>query len=250
MDTKESTTYHAVLIAAAVIGTIIFYFIVSVIRQQRKHRLLYKAKIEAEITTLEKERARVAADLHDELGPTLSAVKFKLASIEKLNGEDAVTITKASHYIDTILHQVRNIANDLMPNTLLRKGPADAIEEFIDHMTVNSGLKISFRPENMPVIPQSHAIHVYRIIQEIIHNTVKHAGATKLKIELYAHKNKFIIATADDGKGFNYNTMIKEKNGLGLSNLRSRTEILSGELHVSSRPGKGTTFIIEIPIPG
>lgn len=248
MDTKETTAYHAVLIAAAVIGTIIAYFIIAIIRQQRKHRLLYKAKIEAEITTLEKERTRVAADLHDELGPTLSAAKFKLGSIEGVTGEDEKMITDAILYIDTILQQVRHIANDLMPNTLLRNGPISAIEEFIDHMTGNSSLKISFHHTNIPGLPQSQAVHVYRIIQEIIHNTVKHANARELKIELYANKNKLIIATADDGKGFNYNTMHKENNGLGLSNLRSRTDILSGSIHVSSKPGKGTRFTIEIPL--
>ena len=250
MDTKETTVYHTVLIAAAVIGTIISYFIMSIIRQQRKHRLLYKAKIEAEITTLEKERTRVAADLHDELGPTLSAAKFKLSSIEAVTGEDAKMVTEAIHYIDTILQQVRHIANDLMPNTLLRNGPVSAIEEFIGHMTANSTLNISFHQNHIPALPQSQAIHIYRIIQEIIHNTVKHANATQLKIELYKDKNKLIIAAADDGKGFRYNAMRKEKNGLGLGNLRSRTEILSGELHIFSRPGKGTRFTIEIPLFG
>lgn len=248
MDTWETATYHAVLIAAAVIGTIICYFIVSVIRQQRKHRQLYMEKLEAEIITLEKERARVAADLHDELGPTLSAAKFKLDSVESVIGEDAKMINDAISYIDNILQQVRHIANGLMPDTLLRNGPAPAIEEFIHHMKEVSTVDISFQQNNIPPIPETYAIHIYRIVQEIIHNAVKHSGATKLRIELCYVKNKLTIATVDNGRGFQYDNSVSGKIGLGLDNLRSRTDILAGEFHISTAPGKGTGITIEIPV--
>lgn len=248
MDTKETTTYYAVLIAAAVIGTIIIYFIVSVFRQQRKHRFLYKAYIESEIATLEKERARIAADLHDELGPTLSAAKFKLGSIDSATGDDVKMITDSVQYIDTIIQQLRLIANDLMPKTLLRYGAVSAIEEFIHHMSANSTLKISFHHNNVPALPQSQAIHIYRILQEIIHNTIKHANATQLKIKMFRLKNKLIIATVDDGKGFDYVSVNAQKNGLGLSNLQSRTDMLSGEIHISSGAGKSTHYTIRIPL--
>lgn len=248
MDTKETTIYRAALIAAAVIGTIILYFIIFIFRQQRKHRLLYKAKIEAEITTLEKERERIAADLHDDLGPILSAAKFKIAGISTPTGEDVKLAAESLGFIDTILGRIRFIANDLMPNTLLRDGPVSAIEEFIYQMSLNSTLKISFQQRNVPPIPQSQAIHIYRILQEIIHNTVKHANAKRLTIKLFRSGNNLVIATADDGRGFKYDTAGKEQYGRGLSNLQSRTEILSGEMHLRSRPRKGTSYTIEIPI--
>jgi signal transduction histidine kinase len=248
MDTQETTTYHAVLIAAAVIGSIIIYFIISLIRQQRRHRLLYKAKLAAEINTLEKERARIAADLHDELGPTLSAAKFKLSSIESLVNHDEKMRADAIGYIDTILCQVRNIANGLMPNTLLRNGAFAAIEEFIDHMAANSNLHIRFSNTVNTEILQNYQVHIYRIVQEIVHNTIKHAVATELRVEIFTDKNKLIIAAADNGNGFSLNKINKQNSGQGINNLRNRVDLLSGEIHIKSNYRKGTQFLIEIPL--
>lgn len=248
MDTKETTTYHAVLIAAAVIGTIIIYFIISLIRQQRRHRLLYKAKLAAEINTLEKERARIAADLHDELGPILSAAKYKLSSIESLMDHDEKMRTDAVSHIDNILHQVRNIANGLMPNTLLRKGAFAAIEEFVDHMAANSKLHIRFSNTVNIKIPQNYQVHIYRIVQEIIHNTIKHAEAKELRIEIFTEKDKLVIASADNGNGFRPDKLSKENPGQGINNLRNRVDLLSGEMHIKSKERKGTQFLIELPL--
>ncbi len=246
MDTEETTTYHAVLIAAVVIGTIILYFILSIIRQQRKHRLLYKAKLEAEITTLEKERLRIAADLHDELGPTLSAAKLKLGNIDALPPEDEKMRTDAMNYIDNILHQVRCIANDLVPNTLLRKGAIPAIEEYINRIAATDHLKIELHALSFPLMTQNAQVHVYRILQELIHNTLKHAKAGRLAIRVKTELNILVISTADDGIGFNTSPI--SGTGMGLNNLRSRTEMLGGEMFIKTRPGKGTMFTFHIPV--
>lgn len=248
MDTKETAIYRAALIAAAIIGTIILYFVVFIFRQQRKHRRLYKAKIEAEITTLEQERARIAADLHDDLGPILSSAKFQLAGITSADENDAQLVKNAVQHINNIMVRLRYIANNLMPDTLLRYGPVPAIEEFITQLSASSNLKITVYQHHLPVIPKAQSIHVFRILQEIIHNTVKHANAKKLVIKLSGTKNKLLIATADDGSGFNVTKANREQAGRGLNNLRSRTDILSGELFVSTAPGKGTRYTIEIPL--
>jgi two-component system NarL family sensor kinase len=246
MDTKETTTYNAVLIAAVVIGTIILYFILSIIRQQRKHRLLYKATIEAEITTLEKERLRLAADLHDELGPTLSAAKLKLSNIDDLPPDDEKMRTEAMQHIDNILQQVRSIANDLMPNTLLRNGPVAAIEEYINRTAANDQLNIELYAVNFPVLPQNAQVHIYRIMQELIHNTVKHARAKRLVIELNTNNNMLVMSTADNGIGFRQEST--PGTSMGLNNLRSRTEMLGGEMFIKTKPGKGTMFTFHIPL--
>lgn len=246
MDTQETTTYHAVLIAAVVIGTIILYFILSIIRHQRRHRLLYKATIEAEINTLEKERLRVAADLHDELGPILSAAKLKLSNIDALAPDDEKMRTEAMQHIDSILQQVRCIANDLVPNTLLRNGPVPAIEEYIGRIAVNDRLIIELQAGSFPAFPKNAQVHIYRILQELIHNTIKHAHATKLLIKINGDHKTLILSTADDGIGFRLEPTAG--NGMGLNNLRSRTEMLGGEMFIKTRPGKGSRFTFSIPV--
>jgi len=104
MDTQETKVYIAALIAAGVLGVILIYFIITMIRQQRKTQRLNLEKIEAEIRTLEKERKRIASDLHDDLGPLLSAIKFKINSVDLTHEDDKMMIEHASQHIDDTLN--------------------------------------------------------------------------------------------------------------------------------------------------
>jgi signal transduction histidine kinase len=143
---------------------------------------------------------------------------------------------------------MREISNDLLPNTLTRKGLIAAIKEAIGNMDKAGNLRIVFTHETLPDIRESAAINLYRIILEIIHNTVKHAHASELKIEIKSANGVLVILTRDDGKGFDYNNAAGEHSGLGLRNMLSRAEILGGEMFIESKSGKGTSYIFEIPL--
>jgi len=247
MDEKEATFYTAVLIICAVLGIIIAYFVVSIIRQQRRSLALYKQSIFTEITTLEKERTRMAADLHDEVGPILSAVKLRLNSLDIHNETDAQEVKNTNAQIDGLLRRMREISFDLMPTSLIRKGLPSALNEFIEYCNKSDELKINFQHEPVP-LNQQQAISLYRIIQEIIHNTIKHAKASEILIELRRDKDKIVLATKDNGIGFNYDSKSNESSGQGLRNLLSRAEIIGGKMFFESGKGKGTTYIFEIPI--
>lgn len=246
MDAKEASFYTAVLIVCSVLGVIITFFIISIIRQQRRAVRLYKQNLYTEITTLENERTRMAADLHDEVGPVLSAVKLRINSIDIYNRSDQEEVEKTNVQIDNLLKRMREISFDLMPSSLLRKGLPAAVAEFIEYCNKTSSLNIKFRFTPFQLTEQQ-AINLYRIIQEIIHNTIKHAGATEMLIELRKEKKLIILATNDNGRGFNYEMRSKEASGLGLRNLLRRTEIIDGKMFFESRKGKGTTYIFEIP---
>lgn len=246
MNAKEASFYTAILIVCAVVGVIIFYFIVSIIRQQRRAVRLYKQSLLTEITTLEKERSRMASDLHDEVGPMLSAIKLRIASFD-VDEEDEEELEKTNEQIDTVIKRMREISFDLMPTSLSIKGFAAALKEFIDYCSRSTPLKINFKFADI-ALTQAQAINLYRIGQEIIHNTIKHAEASELLIELRQEKNKIILATRDNGKGFNYDEKSSEARGLGLQNLSRRAEIIGGEMFFESGKGKGTTYIFEIPI--
>lgn len=255
MDAEQTKIYTAVLITAIVTGSILLFFIISLIQQQRRNNRLYTAKIQAEISTLENERTRIAADLHDELGPLLSAIKFKLSSIETGSEEDEQTMQATAEHITDIIKRLREISNDLMPNTLVRKGLSFAIEEFIYKLgsaalpgDKGTGLNIDFRHKDIPGLPKEKAINIYRIIQEIVHNTIKHSGATQLTIELKAEQGKLILMTRDNGKGFNYRSAVTESTGLGLRSVVSRNDVMKGDIFIESQPGKGTGYTIEIPV--
>lgn len=253
MDPNQTKIYTAILITSFVVGGILIFFIVSLIQQQRRNNRLYKSKILAEITTLENERTRVANDLHDELGPLLSAIKLKLSSIETLSKDDEITMTETSEHITDIIHRMREISNDLMPTTLLRKGLTFAIEEFIykfskSGVSEQTGLQINFKHVGIPELPKEKAINIYRMVQEIVHNTIKHAQASILSIEMKMNEDNLILSSEDNGKGFNYQSAIEENRGLGLRSLVSRNDIMTGNFYIDSALGKGTIYTIEIPI--
>jgi two-component system, NarL family, sensor kinase len=191
---------------------------------------------------------RVSGDLHDELGPILSAIKFKLGSIEIHNPDDEIQMKESVLYINDIIIRLREISNDLMPVTLLSKGLVTATREFIHKIPLSTGLAIHLKPGNIPELKKETSINLYRIIQEITHNTIKHAEASQLDISIESIEKNLIITTSDNGKGFDYSFEKEENTGLGLRNLLSRTDIMNGNLFIESIPGKGTNYIIEIPI--
>ena len=248
MDTNETKIYIAALIAAGVLAVLLIYFIITMIRQQRKTQRLHLEKIQAEILAQEKERKKIASDLHDDLGPLLSAIKFKINSIDVESDEDISLIEQVSRHIDDTLDRVRKISFDLLPNTLTRKGLVQTVEEFISKVDKLVQLKIHFVHSDLKGLTDEMNINFYRIILEIINNTIKHSRAERLKIEIIRTDEKIILLSADDGIGFQNVLDDGAHQGLGLRNIQSRTEIMRGVLKIDTRPGSGVKFNIEIPL--
>jgi len=247
MDAHQTSVYAVVIISSVILGAIILFFIVSIIHHQRRTHALYKLSIEAEITTLEKERSRMAADLHDELGPVLSAIKYKVGSLDTSSADDEETVEGVNQYIDTLVRRMREISNDLMPNILIHKGVVFALDDFIDCMSKPGSLQILFGHQDIPELTEFQSIHIYRIVLEIIHNTVKHAQATELKIEFKRINGSLLLQSIDNGQGFDYNIASRKIKRLGLRNIAARAEMLGASLLIETSPGKGAAFIIKIP---
>ncbi|MEP7376065.1 MAG: ATP-binding protein [Chitinophagaceae bacterium] len=247
MDTNETKIYTAILVAAIVLGIILVYFIITIIRHQKSNLALYKEKMQVEINTLEKERKRIASDLHDELGPHLSSVRLQINCIHVTDPDDAAIVEKAVLHIDSILNRLREISNDLMPNVLLRKGLVTAIREFVDKLNEVQPLRISYNVNEIVLFTQETEIHLYRIVQELIHNTLRHAKAQTLDISIDMVNSKLILKTTDNGQGFDSN-IGRQGRGFGLSSIMSRVELLHGDVYLDSAPGKGTAYTIEIPL--
>jgi len=248
MDTRETKVYLAILIAAAVIGIILIYFIVNNIRQQRRNYAFYLSKIKAEITTLEKERHRMARDLHDEVAPLLNAVKYNLSSFEFDDPADSQVMGNSENMLDTIINRMREISADLMPESLIRNGLVDAIHQSITKEHAKTKLDILFTHSRVPSMDPEKTVNIYRIIQEILSNTIRHAAAKRLAIDIQSDGKTLILLTEDDGLGFDYPAEEKEFSGLGLRNLLSRTDMLNGAMYLETKPGAGTRYRFEIPV--
>lgn len=248
MDTNQTPLFIAILITCIVVAVVMTYFIATIIRQQRRNIELYKSKILTEITILENERTRIAHDLHDEMGPVLSSVKFRINNIYINTDEDKEEIFYANKHIDNIIQQMRSISNNLFPIVLERKGLIYAMNETIDNIGNPGGLNIQFSYDDIPELPQDKSVNLYRILQEIIHNTIKHAKASDLKIEITLNNGTLYIVSGDNGQGFDHDSQIMEGSGSGLRSMLSRTEIMGGEMFIESGKKKGTKFIFEIPL--
>lgn len=236
-----------VITAAVIIALILGFFIYSVMRQQRRLSQWQQARIAAEITTLENERKRIAGDLHDELGPMLSAIKLQINHLEPTNNAEAAVLEKSSNQIDDIITRFREISYNLLPNTLVRKGFVKATHEFIGKLKNLHALQIAFNSPDFSLTPERE-VNLYRVVQEIIQNTLKHAQATQLTIRITKAGQGILLQTQDNGIGFNYSDKKQQGKGMGLLSLQSRAELLGGQLLVHTKPGEGTIFEIQIPL--
>ena len=248
MDSKESQLFTTIVIAVLAIGGIIAYFVYSLIRHNKKLMDIQRQNAEAQITALEKDRARIATDLHDDLAPMLVAVKMRINSLDLETDTDKNHLVKTNETIDDIAKRMRSISFDLMPSTLQHKGLVTAIKEFINYIGRQKDLSIQFTCNQKLPLNEYESIHVYRIVQEIIHNTIKHAQASELVIVLTKDKRELILATKDNGIGFDYEQIIEHGKGLGLRSLLNRAHLLKAECTVDSEINKGTAINIQMPL--
>ena len=244
----ETKVVHIILCVSLLVAIIIVCFFVSIIRYHRRYMHLQREKILAEITIRENERKRIAGDLYDSLGPLLSAVKLNISSVETESSTDRDILEKTGGYLDEIIGSLRRISHELLPNTLERKGLLEAIREFISHVRYRQAVNIQLYVVKEFRVPKEKEIHIFRMIQEIVQNTIKHADAHNLQIGFSEEEGHLLCLTKDDGRGFDKEKVLAGSSGLGLRSLESRCEILNGVLTLDSMPGAGTNYFIRIPV--
>lgn len=248
MDANEDKFLKAIIILAILIGSALGYFIITILRYHRRYVQLQKERIHAEILIQENERKRIATDLHDSIGPLLSSVKLQINSIEVADTQDQQVINNAGKYLDEIIGSMREISYNLLPNTLQRKGLTEAIREFIANINNKHGTSFNLYLKNEISLAPEKEIHVFRILQEIIHNTLKHAGAKHMQLGFGTENGELLILTQDDGKGFDVEPVKKSTDGFGLKSIESRVDILKGQLDIQSSPTEGTSYFIKVPL--
>lgn len=209
--------------------------------------------LEAIIEGRESEQKRIGRDLHDRLGSILSTVKMHFSAIDEkidsLKTENKIQYEKASYLLDEAVNEVRKIAHDLSSGVLVKQGLKAAILDLKNSIESSGKIKINFFSAGDFKSPNlEFEISIYRIIQELISNILKHAEATKVDIHLTQQENQIILMVEDDGKGFDVTRI--QKDGIGIANVRQRVANIGGEINIDSRIGNGCSVIIEINING
>lgn len=236
------------------LATSIFFFFVTYQKKMLKKQLELnetRAKQQEEIlrntiTAQEKERKRIAQDLHDEVGAMLSVVKLNVGRIEKKSEEEIAKklAAETKTYLDEVITQVRRISRSLLPPSLEKLGLFFALEELANWVNKSDQLKIiCWKSGEQFRFETKKELAIFRIIQELLNNAIKHAEATNIYINArFSPNHNLMISVTDNGKGFELNE--KMATGLGLKNLESRTQIMNAKFKIKSIPRKGTTAII------
>lgn len=254
---RNVTIGLSAFVVVVLVGLLIFFRMRArknrVISLQRIQKLEDEKKLMAAQSVLvgqEKERERIARELHDGIGILLSTASIHFSSVEdKTDTEISKMLKKANQLLKDASKEVRQISHNMMPVVLSKFGLMEAIEDLFEDVDQSGDIELDLRltcgderlPENMEIM-------IFRIVQEMLNNTLKHAGASKLSLFVTRDENEILVDYLDDGTGFDPDKKQPGTHNLGLSGIRTRVEYLGGTLKLSSSPRKGTRFEIAIPI--
>lgn len=226
----------------------IILFLMDITSTKESEQRAMRAFIEGE----DKERERMAKELHDSLGQVLTAASMNLKSAQKeLKDADfkrKEQFIKGVQFVHQAIDETRTIAQNLMPKTISDFGLISSLDLLIGSYKETLPFSIDLH-HNLKDIRLSRVVelNVYRIIQEALTNVIKYAEAEHVLISIDYSRRSLRVEIKDDGKGMEL-TQIDQANGIGLKNMRSRVSIMSGELFIDSIPGSGTTIIVIIPL--
>lgn len=219
----------------------------DITEQKKTEEKIFNAIIETE----EKERKNFAENLHDELGPFLSGIKLYLnhLSKENLDNKKRIQIVKnIEGMINESIIKTREISNSLMPHVLMDFGIKKALESYIEKINHTNEIIIKFASDIETIKNQTIEIIIYRIIFELINNTLKHANAKTIGLSLNKNQDNLVIIYNDDGKGFNIDSEIDRNNGQGLKNIINRLKTINAKYTFKSANNNGMKFTIEVKI--
>ncbi len=216
-------------------------------RLNHQRTLLNKRILTAVLRTEEKARSRFSKELHDGLGPLLSSAKMSLTALsrEERNAEQREIIDNTTYVIEEAIRSLREISNNLSPHVLNDFGLARGVQNFIDKSVAMHDVKIRFttnlRSERYDTDVE---VILYRVICELINNSLKHSGCTSINLSLSQNGSELTLDYSDNGRGFNPQAMMD--CGMGLSNISSRINSLGGSCSITSSKGKGMQAAIRV----
>ena len=244
-----------ILLLLMAASLLLFFFfsrkkIIEKEQEKKAAEIEHQKKLNHEtILTQENERKRIAQDLHDDISSKLNVIHLNsnLLLAGGLSTKEHSDVTESIIDVtNRALQSARKIAHDLLPPILEEFGLQSAIEELVDDFNTSKKILISYRlkyPKNH--LSKTQELHLFRILQELINNSIRHGKAKKMNLELEIIHSKLHLFYTDDGIGFDLQPAQLQK-GLGMRNIESRVEILNGTLKIKSKINSGASFTIDI----
>jgi two-component system NarL family sensor kinase len=248
------------------IGSAITLLIVSLLsyrtykqKQKLQQQRISELETERQLTTTEavlkgeeQERTRLAKDLHDGLGGMLSGIKYSFNTMKGnliMTPENNQAFERSMDMLDSSIKEMRRVAHNMMPEALVKFGLDTALRDYCNDINQNSGLQVSYQSIDLADAnpDQTTAITIYRIVQELISNAMKHAAAQKVIVQITKSQDQLAVTVEDDGKGFDI-TILNQSKGIGWTNIQHRVDFLKGKVDIHSQAGKGTSVYIEFSV--
>jgi two-component system, NarL family, sensor kinase len=225
------------------------------LQQQRISELETQQQLTATEAVLkgeEQERTRLAKDLHDGLGGMLSGIKYSFQTMKGnliMTPDNAQAFERSMDMLDSSIKEMRRVAHNMMPEALVKFGLDTALKDFCNDINQTGALNVNYQSIGMEQadIEQTIAITVYRVVQELVNNTMKHAAAKNAVVQVTKTNNQLSVTVEDDGKGFDI-FVLNQTKGIGWSNIQNRVEFLKGNIDIQSEKEKGTSVHIEFTI--
>lgn len=245
-------TFLAFLLMGGAVLVFVYFSRKKIIDQQIKNRdqeiAHQKTLINAIIETQEKERNRIAQDLHDDISSGLNvvAINCHMLKTPNLDYNDQLKITNTILDLTSkVLQSSRRIAHDLLPPVIEKFGLNEGIKELVGNINNTGEIKIIYNNHvNLDNLSIDKHLHIFRILQELINNSLKHSNASKITIQFNQEGDHIKLHFYDNGKGFDI-TNSAHKKGLGMKNIESRVSLLQAKLSVDSKLNQGTQFLIQ-----
>ena len=231
------------------INTYLKSTIISLGKEMEEKKALQKQVLEAVIQTEEKERRRIAGDLHDGLGPVFSTAKlyFQAYSDAKDDHSKKEIKEKLEKTFDKAIGSISEISHNISLHELINHGLIPALNSFLSHIEAYGKIRINFKHDNIRRFGQTAEITLYRAINELVNNTLKHSNASEISLQIITKNNNLKITYSDNGDGFDPATVLEKSTGMGMRNIQNRVQSLNGTIDIKSLPDKGIAVEIEIP---
>lgn len=227
----------------SVVSLLILFFLFRHRDNLLKQQEIFKTIVQTEI----KEQHRIARDLHDSIGSMLASISGHLSIIKTNDQKSAESLSTSRKMLKGTIEETRRISHNMMPEELVRFGLVVAVEGFLDDIALATGMDVKFEHWNISEEMEiSKGLQIYRIINELVQNVVKHSSSNAIEVVLKQKNDEIQLQVKDNGRGFKY--VEKSEVGLGLKNVKSRVLYLRGNLAIDSRPNKGTTISMNIPV--
>jgi len=247
MYAEETKIYYALLIGITALLILMAYFLIMIFRYHGKIKAGRLERYREDIDAMESDRERIALELHDDFASSLGTLRMDVARLIAPGEKNYDKLPGIKQQVDNMVERMKHMAHELMPRELSRRGLSRALELLVARVAGSSGIAIQFNNRLRNDVDKNKSLHIYRIVQEVLNNVVKHSKATRVSFDISRSRGKIFFKISDNGKGFNVKAEAGKGGRAGLYNISARTQLMQGDMYITSARDEGATYEFEIP---